>query len=1687
MLLWCLHSLRDPGAVDRSRKELLSLSVSAKDLRGIYRVLTQRARGAAPFTGTQVADFLRRYFRIVIATRPDKPGQADGSVSQRPTVAIFPMIPELRVEASVTLQDTNNNPYELLHYAATFDEQTIVPLGYHEEIVAHFEQVASEFRTEVEKAADQAAADPPPQLAEAGGRSIAEFVFEDYFLLIARGVIQSSLDLMAAYSDTTIPHPTTGDDTIAGLSARYGIAMGRIAWATADAEIQPGVEILLGGGTTTLTLQSDTFAAIAERFGQPPDARLMWELARANAFVPNLLAVGQQIDVDGVKYTVQPGDTLHSVSKALDFAGGVDDLALAIASLPGYLNKNVRLLVPVNGRRLPPDPTLDPMGDPLLRNLRVADIANRYYGPGAPTLQQHSQFARDLGALNAYTPSLLRPMIMLRIRGEEARYTVRPDDTLASIAAGLAITPMDILQDNPLVKGIFTSAELLAIAPTTRVAQGGETLQSVAMEQNVPWTVVAENNATTRGFFAIGQILSLTRGPIDNVQTLLTALLEKKKLRPKKEEKLSELHNLSGMASRFMLPGIRLPKPTTLAEDVRGLWPNNEPAPLYALTGQQFALPTFRSRALLVVPGAAPAGQPPGAPQVQLDPKYVQLDIDLTLPERGDIAPWYEFAGDQDAPTVTMTLNQADLLWIEQIRAEHLNVELEPFRPIEVSYTEPRRFPLAQRVGWRGREPKFSCGNHNQSQRGHPTMWTLSEGLRQALSQPRTSPLALTLGVVEPASDRGQLIDHEACDYSWATVITVTIRKVVLSRASSAAAAPGATPASAAPPAPAYEIDGVDAEGALLLEDILRKAKSDAEASFIEEIHVLCPSPGADGTLELTSAEPTDIRAFILLTNAPAGSAPESTTVANLFAEKAGDKRTLLRVLWQTSITRSGGCYLYYRQAGREVLPESIFGPNGTGKISLVVTFSFKSPSDFQGPPEHKDKGVPSFVNCAVVGEATTPDTKLFATSLNWSVTQPRLPPGHTGFVVEREQPAYRAGQPGDPTPQQQLQFLYSLLGCRVAENGSFSASIEVPADGPEGAELKEKNAPAWQYTKVIPAFKFSKAPLTSPDLRPLPDPFRNPYRGIGQPLQVRFDWFDGFGNKTLPAWSPGMGAVRGLVPAPKEFEIALGYTDELIGVERWPGVSAGYSVRKRGEPEIYVRIDFDVSRYTPSATGQRTVAEAKKVAQADLEVFRKIYYQLTWGDTKVWLHTTLDPANTAPVDSHAVVGFVSGIIRYLSLIAAPEYTFQFATFQPTLSAFATTLGNLAKNSDVSAADLRRLNPGLSEILVEDTVVTLPKHSVLAKNGERLGELASRYQVSFVELQNRNPNLAGILTKDGILTQDAVLVLPAIGFTLAKQGEHLGKLASRYQVGFVALQKLNPHLAEILNKDGNLTQDAWVALPDQPDEGERVRALALPQGFELSRSVSALNTNPLFSLSVKLQIERPTDKHIDTQFKNAPGLKFVAHELEPLSIVAGNGGRQASGAIRDFAQTFEGVFPATKLATGLSRASDADSDSRNRLWVVRMDGEKGISYKVDDRQQYFFAPTPLATTLLSGTNIEGTESYAGIDLDAWARRFLSAIDTFFLPQYAVPAYVLAPKHYATIIEAKRDIAGFIADSVEGIAEGTGGDLGQAQELLRQRMLVRLSSAYEVDTIVQIGVLVESPFDFVPESAPKFYG
>ena len=601
---------------------------------------------------------------------------------------------------------------------------------------------------------------------------------------------------------------------------------------------------------------------------------------------------------------------------------------------------------------------------------------------------------------------------------------------------------------------------------------------------------------------------------------------------------------------------------------------------------------------------------------------------------------------------------------------------------------------------------------------------------------------------------------------------------------------------------------------------------------------------------------------------------------------------------------------------------------------------------------------------------------------------QPLLPPGHTGFTLQRKPPDPAPGPGGreGPSPIAQLNYLFSLLACRVAENRSFGESVEVVADGPRGDDS------VWQYVKLIPAFRFHR-PVPNPQAMLLPDLARSPYRGVGETMAVRLDWVDGFGNKTVsPFHQPPQVDPRAAI-----FPLRLGYTDELIGVDRWPAVRVAYSFELNDdETKLAVSLDFDVSRYTPLASGQRSIADAKRVAMADLEVFKRIYYQLIRQGTTIRLRTTLDPTAESKPGETPVVGFgpvvlayVEEIIRYLTKVSSNTYV------------FATVTGYIGEN-------------------IHDLIGLIPPYDIL-----RL-----------------NPDLPAILFGD-ILIDDTEIVLPNIGLPANLGG-----------------------------------------------------------GSALRRPVSLSNADPIFPLTVTLEIERPGHL-VDDEFLDSAPVRIVAHELEPLLP-----GGEMGGGLRAFAETFEDVFAVededtgeklvtAKLATGLARAQNAAGDSRKQIWVVRIGPEGAIQYQVEAAKQYFFAPIPLATGLLSAKdltvyNFTGDApapvkaTYVGVDLDDLARRFLNDLDTFLLPHCAVPAALIESRHFSAIIADKGSIAESIAKSIASIARDGGGDIELARELLLDRMLIRLSAAYEIETAVQIGVAVSSPYDEA-DTAPRLFG
>src|SRR6202035_94315 len=222
---------------------------------------------------------------------------------------------------------------------------------------------------------------------------------------------------------------------------------------------------------------------------------------------------------------------------------------------------------------------------------------------------------------------------------------------------------------------------------------------------------------------------------------------------------------------------------------------------------------------------------------------------------------------------------------------------------------------------------------------------------------------------------------------------------------------------------------------------------------------------------------------------------------------------------------------------------------------------------------------------------------------------------------------------------------------------------------------------------------------------------------------------------------------------------------------------------------------------------------------------------------------------------------------------------------------------------------------------------------------------------------------------------------------------------------------------------------------------------------------------------------------------------------EPFAVAAGSDAQ----SLRQFAVDFEAAFPGLKLATGPNQgqgssvlsspslkaatagsASSSSGGGTKTLWVVNFSGQGvGFAYRLEPQLRYFAIP-PLSTQTWEGNRIAvpsydsasgltwppgQTQDFRAIDPDQWNQAFLAAVDLMLSPAYAVPGATddKIAKSITDIIGAKAGIAGGLANTVQPIVQGDDAGLTFATDAMKQQLLVTLSSAYSVQTLVQADV------------------
>ena len=133
------------------------------------------------------------------------------------------------------------------------------------------------------------------------------------------------------------------------------------------------------------------------------------------------------------------------------------------------------------------------------------------------------------------------------------------------------------------------------------------------------------------------------------------------------------------------------------------------------------------------------------------------------------------------------------------------------------------------------------------------------------------------------------------------------------------------------------------------------------------------------------------------------------------------------------------------------------------------------------------------------------------------------------------------------------------------------------------------------------------------------------------------------------------------------------------------------------------------------------------------------------------------------------------------------------------------------------------------------------------------------------------------------------------------------------------------------------------------------------------------------------------------------------------------------------------------------------------------------------------AAAPLATSLEGGdasvpaydaqlNATYATQTFAGVDLDAWAEVFLGAVDRVLTPDVATLVAAAAPATYDDLMLAKSVVAQALAAGVEPVYDpGTSGvlpgDPVAAREAFEQAVLARLADGYGIAAVVQVPTTV----------------
>jgi hypothetical protein len=1028
----------------------------------------------------------------------------------------------------------------------------------------------------------------------------------------------------------------------------------------------------------------------------------------------------------------------------------------------------------------------------------------------------------------------------------------------------------------------------------------------------------------------------------------------------------------------------------------------------------------------------------------------------------------FDAAGLTAGSTITLTAAASDWLTIDgpvvftqteaDIAAAFNGIVLdpayaEPPEPQPLYRIQPKRFSLANPVDWTTEAS---------------SIWIFPDDLQTLITgEHALRPKVTIVEEVQDSARRAPAIAAQGDEipHVWATVIPVVVRQI-----------PSAADASVPLPT-TYDFRGTTQEGGVLLQALLSWWETNGNPDFISSIQLLHPpDPAQENPPDGVVSPEDEVEYFLVQTNLSTVSNPLPAARSRSRLRLTADAEApvgmtpieVLKLVWECSIVRSGGYDLSYTAAGVG-LPGYLFEQESDVTLTMAVTYAIS------------DDVLESFLNAVILQQPANPDANTYIEAVPQTVPATMIPRAATLHDLGRRHHATAA----------EIAHLNRKKALRPGAK-LFTRTGE-GACAPQESEAS--SGLSTQDSGLTSAPGTSHSALTTVTGLQTLDSLARTHRTTVAALAVA--------NRHVPQLFADTPSVE----------------DQLVEriVQIPPGNTAWQMVRTAPvAPQLTLGAPID------DQTPQQAIAELYNLAGftiLDNPTFRATDWALPASPAQ-------DDVPPSDLNADRAARFQADVDAGLWPYRAALPIARFAK-EPAAAPPGTTGG-----PDPALSPYRGV--GGSVLLDIEFLDTFGNRVKTGNGSPNTLPIDVWYFDDLVPLEEwAGSGFDYTITGDG--TAAATLTID-INFDTSPylapvEGgpnpvEMAASVSRAYALAWYQLAQSNVETAL------NATSDTRVETDTAGTKTELLRYLGqcydfliavaagttpvTPVPAVLSRSVACDNSSDLFEMVVTLTITRTGDIDPNLDDPIFAAVRTVSSVVQPNYTPQPTGGDVSLDeplTLRDFAEKLETAFPGEKVLVGTPETGSDGAPRPRETWLMRLPdvaGSDGISYSIAKGTPRFYAIAPVSRApqskdapiyeYVTGSYIADsvplTQSFSTVDLEVQAQELLAAVDQFLLPDYVVPAWeilntptTVRPNAVDEILAAKQLLAGKIAATLAPVlakdVNGPAEALAQAAESVRQQLLIRLSDAYSIDTVIQFDVTVTS--DFAGPKSPALYG